>query len=406
MRVSALLLLWIGLVLETSAWIRPQQHQSARWLTPSAAFSNLHPYSHEADRGSPGGPPCQGLLLKEAAMGCQDTEQQSCKPEKSLPRFIEGMEVVYEDTDLVVVNKPAGSPVCPPPSNSGISLKPTSITERLLRHYKASDSPETFRLFAQEVLNVNKSNEDEGVSAAVSPVVHRLDEGTSGVLMLAKTAEAGHSLRQQFKERSVKKIYFAIVLQGGLKKPMTVTSGVGRNSTNRRKMQTFTELPGVCTAGGVQPETAKVRGAVTLFKPLIYNGKFGVLMASPITGRTHQIRLHLQMLKTPIIGDQLYGDPAATSRFFACMRSQRGPHQGPPREGRAMQQGERGPPVGAPLIPRPLLHAAKLCCVHPRTGAALELSASLPLDMREALRVVDPLWASVPELKPFEKAHY
>ncbi|KAL8275293.1 hypothetical protein Esti_000742 [Eimeria stiedai] len=311
--------------------------------------------------------------------------------------MIEGMEVVYEDADLVVVNKPAGVSVCP--SNSMLRLKSTSITERLCRHYKAVGSPQTFKLFAEENLKGNKLKKDETQPAAASPVVHRLDEGTSGVLLLAKTAEAGDSLRQQFRERAVKKIYFAVVLQGLLRKPMTVTSGVGRDSDHRRKMQTFTQLPGVCTSGA-HPKTAKVRGAVTFFKPLFYNGKFGVLLASPITGRTHQIRLHLHMLKTPIIGDQLYGDPVATSRFFASVRAQRGFHQGPPSERREIQQ-RQGGPVGPPPLPRPLLHAGKLCCVHPRTGASLDVSASLPLDMRVALRVIDPLWASLPELKPF-----
>ncbi|KAL8450405.1 hypothetical protein Emag_003251 [Eimeria magna] len=166
------------------------------------------------------------------------------------------MEVLYEDADLVVVNKPAGVPICPPSSNSGVRLKSTSIAERLRHHYEAEKSSETFRLFAQEASIIYKSEEDKGPPAAASPMVHRLDEGTSGVLMLAKTAEAGHSLRQQFKERAVKKVYLAVVLQGLLRKPMTVTSGVGRNSKNRRKMQTFMELPGVCTAGA-HPETAK-----------------------------------------------------------------------------------------------------------------------------------------------------
>ncbi|KAL8425485.1 hypothetical protein Efla_002606 [Eimeria flavescens] len=283
--------------------------------------------------------------------------------------------------------------------------KPKSILDRLSSHYNALPLgvPETFRITGERTAEESAANSGEPQNnadmQAPLPVVHRLDEGTSGVLLMAKTVAAGSALRQQFKERKIKKTYFAIVHIGeALRGPMTVASGVGRDSRNRRKMQNFRQLPGVFTAclpGG----TGKVRGAVTFLKPLLSNGKFGVVLAYPITGRTHQIRLHLQMLKNPIVGDQLYGDPAATSRFFACMPIRRGTPGGAPA-GLAGHQDKGAPPGGPPRL-QPLLHAANICCAHPATGGRLAISAPFWEDMREALDAVAPQWGSVPELIPF-----
>lgn len=232
-------------------------------------------------------------------------------------------------------------------------------------------------------------------------VVHRLDKGTSGVLLLAKTSTAASCLRQQFKERKVRKTYFAVI-RGGLTGPMTVTSCIGRLHSDRRRMQSARQIWSV-HASATHAVAGKLRGAVTLFKPLTFNGKWSVVLASPVTGRTHQIRLHLQMLKTPIIGDPLYGDASTTSAFFASSTARKSgsrsvlcsAHRIADAHQRSLNKGFCGD------FHRPLLHAAELCCVHPTTTDTLRVCAPLPPDMRQAMDIVDPLWPTIPELTPF-----
>ncbi|CDJ29668.1 RNA pseudouridylate synthase, putative [Eimeria mitis] len=335
------------------------------------------------------------------------------------------MDILHEDNALIALNKPAGIPVFPSPSATA-AKKPTatrtdSVIERVIAHYKALSDPmqipETLRNLsaAYEVGGPQVGDPAEpGLGAPMESqqtlggdvVVHRLDQGTSGVLLLAKTVAAASCLRQQFRERRIKKIYFAVT-QGRLKGPMTVTSYIGRAPTDRRKMQSARQIWGVHGAAATGVTSGKLRGAVTLFKPLLCNGKWSVVLASPVTGRTHQIRLHLQMLKTPIIGDPLYGDTSATSAFLAsavALRSEPrgGSSGGPggPQKGPWVQPARPPKALGRAHM-RPLLHAAEMCCMHPTTADSLRVSAPLPPDMQEAIGVVDPHWPAVPELTPF-----
>lgn len=305
---------------------------------------------------------------------------------------------------------------CSATSQRPTATKTDSVIERVLAHYKAlGDSfliPETLRSLpaasdgmatpdGREPLELGSGEPMEGqLTLGQDAVVHRLDQGTSGVLLLAKTADAASSLRQQFRERRVKKIYFAVT-QGMLKGPMTVTSCIGRDPNDRRKMQSARQIWGVHGAATRVATSGKLRGAVTLLKPLLFNGKWSVVQASPVTGRTHQIRLHLQMLKTPLIGDPLYGDASATSAFLASAVALRsGCSRGP--LGVLGQHGAPGMALpGRRGHIRPLLHAAEVCFIHPRTAESLLVRAPLPPDMRGAIAVVDPHWPTAPELSPF-----
>ncbi|CDJ46376.1 RNA pseudouridylate synthase, putative [Eimeria brunetti] len=333
------------------------------------------------------------------------------------------MDLLHDDDALIVINKPAGVPIFPSPPAS-VGPKIDSVLERLVAHYKAlSDSvaiPETLRslcLASEEGSPQGKTPPGSSLGAQeegeptphADAVVHRLDQGTSGVLLLAKTEAAALSLRQQFRERRVKKTYFAVT-QGRLKGPMTVTSCIGRASNGRRKMQSACQLWSVHeTATRAAP--GKLRGAITLFKPLLCNGKWSVVLACPVTGRTHQIRLHLQMLKTPIIGDPLYGDASATSAFLASAVALRSRPRLLSSGGPTDPEGPQPVACPQPRSPltkalgrghlRPLLHAAEVCCMHPATAERLQVSAPLPPEMREAIGVVDPHWPAVPELAPF-----
>ncbi|XP_022593036.2 uncharacterized protein LOC34620325 [Cyclospora cayetanensis] len=323
------------------------------------------------------------------------------------------MQVLHEDEALLVVNKPAGVAVHPSSPVSTVS-KPSKrrlcVTEHLTAYYKSINRPlpETLVSDPRALERRGPHHCDSPPYPAVDVLVHRLDQGTSGVLFLAKTADAATALRQQFKDRRVKKAYIAVT-QGGLQGPTTVSSAIGRSATERRKMLSARQVWGVCTPNYAGTSAGKLRGAITHLKPLLFNGRFQVVWASPVTGRTHQIRLHLQMLKKPIIGDSLYGDAVATAAFQAHMTRLRG------RQGAGMKAAEKeeGRQLkGAPtafLPPQPvfrgvsrvLLHAATVCCVHPTTGEPLRVSAPLPSDMREALDAVSPLWRQVPELCEF-----
>lgn len=280
-------------------------------------------------------------------------------------------------------------------------VKPKSVVERLSLHYRsvsASEAvPETFSGILEESVGgvASTTSSAEGRAHSPASVVHRLDEGTSGVLLVAKTTAARLSLRQQFKQRAVKKTYVAVIHKG-LRGALTVTSLIGRDLNNRRKMQSLREFS---AASAARPHSSamRTRGAVTFLKPILSNGKYGVVLASPVTGRTHQIRLHLQMMNAPIIGDTVYGDSSANSHFIACLRSPGTPSP----EGQLQKAGLEKGRSSISFALRPLLHAAKVCCVHPTTGEPLTFFASLPQDMREAMSAVSPLWISVPELIPF-----
>lgn len=171
--------------------------------------------------------------------------------------------ILYEDEAIVVVNKPRGLPVHP----SGPTEKPTVVTALLARGPLAGGHPER------------------------PGVVHRLDAQTTGVLVLARTAEAYRSLVRQFKERKVRKEYVAVV-EGEVE----VEEGVIRGRVGRDPHE---------------PWRMDVRGlgkeAQTEFAVLARREGRSLLLVRPITGRTHQIRLHLRAIGHPVVGDPLYG---------------------------------------------------------------------------------------------------
>ncbi|MEN3202461.1 MAG: RluA family pseudouridine synthase [Atribacterota bacterium] len=162
-------------------------------------------------------------------------------------------------------------------------------------------------------------------------IVHRLDKETSGIMVVAKSDLAYVELVRAFKNREVYKEYLAIV-EGEVQEASTISLSLGRDRKNPLRM------------------TARKEGkaAITEIVPLAVRDGFSLLLVRPRTGRTHQIRAHLSLLGTPILGDVLYG-------------SQR----------------------GRSLFPRCALHAFTLAFRHPASGRWMTFAASLPLDMRE-----------------------
>ena len=221
------------------------------------------------------------------------------------------LTVVYEDEDIVVVNKPAGLVVHPAPGHATGTL-----VNALLHHVE--DLP--------------------GIAGVARPgLVHRLDKDTSGLLIVAKGDVAQLSLMAQLKARRIKKTYLALV-QGSVAAELgRIEAPIGRDPNERKRM--------AVVAGG--------REATTGYRVRERFPGWTLLEVDLITGRTHQIRVHLTEIGHPIAGDPTYGN--GTSR--------------------------RGPDATTRLF----LHAWKIVFAHPRDGRLMRLEAELPADLHAPL---------------------
>jgi 23S rRNA pseudouridine1911/1915/1917 synthase len=231
------------------------------------------------------------------------------------------LAVLYEDADLVVIDKPAGLTVHP-----GAGRSTGTLVHRLLAHYP----------------------EMAGVGGPGRPgIVHRLDRGTSGVLVAARTASAYARLARAFASREVEKLYLGIAYGAPTPAAGTLEAPIGRHPQRRKEM--------AVRPGG--------RPARTLYRTLASRAGISLLEMSLATGRTHQIRVHLKHIGHPLVGDPVYGE----ARW-----------RGLPR------------PVQTPLrdFPHPALHAWRLGFRHPGSGEPVRFEAPLPADLRELWRAV------------------
>lgn len=185
------------------------------------------------------------------------------------------LEILFEDEHFLVLNKAQGVVIHPAPGHSSDTL-----VHHLL-HY-----------LGQEQLFQTPTDIRPGI-------VHRLDKGTSGVLLIAKNREIQEALSAQFKERTVTKIYECVVW-GQLTKDGTLRSSIGRDRVHRKKMSS---------------KTKKARSAETRFSPKNTFRHVTHLEVHPLTGRTHQIRVHLSEFGHSILGDPLYGKGITAKRI-------------------------------------------------------------------------------------------
>jgi 23S rRNA pseudouridine1911/1915/1917 synthase len=234
------------------------------------------------------------------------------------------LAVLYEDPHILVVNKSSGTVVHPAPGHRGGTL-----VNALLHHLGSRPG---------------------GGAAGRPGIVHRLDKETSGVLVVAKTAGAHEGLCRQFRQRTIRKEYVAVVRGRMAARDGIIDRPIGRHPRERKRMSI---------------RTRRGRASVTRYVVRDAYEAASVVHLYPETGRTHQIRVHLATLGHAVVGDRLYGRP-------------------------------RGRMIGAEAairdalarFPRQALHAASLEFVHPATGEAIRVEAPLPPDMEHLIAVL------------------
>jgi len=234
------------------------------------------------------------------------------------------LDVIYEDEDVLVLDKPPGLVVHPGAGNWDHTL-----VNALLAHCGDSLS---------------------GIGGVARPgIVHRLDKDTSGLLVVAKNDQAHQALTSQFADRSLSRVYQAIVW--GLPNMMSgaIEGAIGRHPRARQKMA-------IVEHGGKE--------ALTHYKVLETFGTMACLVECRLaTGRTHQIRVHMESIGHPVVGDPVYG-------------SRR----------RVRKAGEQGAVSFLEAFPRQALHAGEIHFIHPRTNKLLKFKAALPDDLKGLLK--------------------
>lgn len=236
------------------------------------------------------------------------------------------LTVVFEDEHLLVLDKPAGLVVHP-----GAGVQSGTLVNALLHH-------------APGIARVG----GEGRPG----IVHRLDRDTSGLLVVAKTEDAYQALVEALRERTVTRVYTALVWGDPGPASGTIELPIGRDPKDRKRM-------------------AVVRGpagklARTRWKVLERYGLATLLQARLDTGRTHQIRVHLAALRHPVVGDPVYG--GRVKKMLSLRQSERSLADALLR-----------------VLRRQALHAAELEFLHPATGERLQFRSDLPTDFSEAL---------------------
>ena len=255
------------------------------------------------------------------------------------------LDVVFEDADLAVVNKPAGMMVhAGSGQNEDARSKGTLVNALLYRFKKLSSTGGDLR----------------------PGIVHRLDKDTSGLIVVAKNDRTHAELGEMFATRQMRKTYLALVQGEVERKHGTINAALGRDPVRRTRMTT-------------QP-LENSRSAVSHYEVVrrLNNrfGKFTLVRVRIETGRTHQIRVHMASIGHPVVGDTLYGGAGQLTDQVAA--------QAPTSKAARRKADPERLRLG-----RNFLHAARLEFMHPRTGKLLELEAPLPQELESFLGRLD-----------------
>jgi 23S rRNA pseudouridine1911/1915/1917 synthase len=227
------------------------------------------------------------------------------------------LRIVFEDDDLIVVDKPAGMVVHP-----GAGIDSGTLANALVYHF----------------------NQLSGAAGRIRPgIVHRIDKETSGLLMAAKNDLAHEKLSDQFRDRKVFKMYTALVYGRVKEDRKEITAPIGRSPRNRTRMAAL--------AGGAG------RAAHTVFEVRARYSEFTLLDVEIKTGRTHQIRVHLAHINHPVAADRIYGAGRENGVRDAEIKKM------------------------IKNLNRHFLHSSRLAFTHPRSGARMEFHSPLPAEL-------------------------
>jgi 23S rRNA pseudouridine1911/1915/1917 synthase len=239
------------------------------------------------------------------------------------------LEILFEDKDLIVINKPAGMVVHPAYGNYR-----GTVVNALMGHFK----------------NTNEINH----TSTIGPLlVHRIDKDTSGVMLVAKNEEAQTLLGKQFFHHTIKRKYWAIVWGDVKEDSGTVTGHIGRSAKNRKVFTVF-------------PEGDHGKHAITHFKVVERLGYVTLIECELETGRTHQIRVHLKYIGHPLFNDETYGGDEIL-------------------KGTTFTKYKQFVSNCFKICPRQALHAKSLGFNHPSSGKPVFFESDLPSDMTELI---------------------
>jgi 23S rRNA pseudouridine1911/1915/1917 synthase len=271
-------------------------------------------------------------------------------PKTEIPPENIPLDIIYEDNDFIIINKPADIIVHPARGNTS-----GTIANALAFHLTCGELAELAS--AEPDLDEDEENpvdrEDE-LPVALGDfrpgIVHRLDRNTTGVMILAKNNVAQWKIAKQFHDRHVEKSYLAIVHGVPDLTRDRVNAPLGVNLKFRYKY-------------AVRPEAGKGKEAITFYEVLESFRGFSLLKLTPKTGRTHQIRVHLAHIKHPVVADDMYGGKPVYP----------------------WQLKDADPAPEAPVISRCALHASTIQFTHPTTKEIVRFEAPLPPDMQNLI---------------------
>lgn len=267
-------------------------------------------------------------------------------PLRAMPEAVP-LDVLYEDEDLVIVNKPAGMV-----THLGAGVRGGTLVNALVHHFG-----ELSRLGGE----------------ARPGIVHRLDKGTSGALLVAKNDTMHREMAKKFAKRVVEKHYLALVHGSPRKDEGVIRAAIGRDPKRRTRMATR-------RMGG--------RPAVSIYRVLRRYKGFTLVDVRILTGRTHQVRVHFASIGHPVVGDTVYGAPAGLPADF--FRSLSALEVRP--TGTASQRYRKRPSqVVVPTLTRNFLHSERIRFSHPLSGKIVDIHAPLPMELSDFLGQLIPL---------------